>query len=87
MSGRMRPALLNQVIEDMSIMERQAHPALGKAKRDCIRALVNEKLLQSAGCSVCTMPDGTLARHLVLAETCGGDAPHCPECGREISEQ
>ena len=87
MSGKMRPALLNQVLEAMNIMERQAHPAFGKAKRDCIRTLVNEKLLQSAGCPVCTMPDGTLVRHLVLSETCGGDAPHCPGCGRWVSER
>lgn len=45
MSGKMRPALLNQVLEELNIMERQPHPALGKAKRDCIRELVREKLV------------------------------------------
>lgn len=43
MSGKMRPALLNQVLEELNIMERQPRPAFGKAKRDCIRALVHEK--------------------------------------------
>lgn len=42
MSGRIRPSLLQQVIEELNIMDRQAHPALGKAKRDCIRALIEE---------------------------------------------
>lgn len=45
MSGKMRPALLNQVLEELNIMERQPRPALGKAKRDCIRELVKEKLV------------------------------------------
>lgn len=84
MSGKMRPALLNQVLEELNIMERQPHPALGKAKRDCIRALVNEKLEANVGCALCTMPDGNFVKHLVLAETCDGDAVFCPQCGRKI---
>ena len=44
MSGKLRPSLLNQVLEELNIMERQAHPAFGKTKRDCIRELINQEL-------------------------------------------
>jgi len=44
MAGKLRPSLLNQVLEELNIMEREAHPAFGKAKRDCIRILVNQEL-------------------------------------------
>jgi len=47
MTGKMRPCLLNQVLEELNIMERQAHPAFGKAKRDCIRELVNQELTKN----------------------------------------
>lgn len=58
MPGKMRPSLLNQVIEELNIMERQPHPAFGKAKRDCIKALIFEKLKQIEGCEVCNVIDG-----------------------------
>ena len=44
MAGKLRPSLLNQVLEELNIMEHQAHPAFGKAKRDCIRELINREL-------------------------------------------
>jgi len=47
MAGKLRPCLLNQVLEELNIMDRQAHPAFGKAKRDCIRELVNQELNQT----------------------------------------
>lgn len=34
MSGKLRPSVLNQVIEELNIMEHLAHPALGKALRE-----------------------------------------------------
>ena len=54
MSGKMRPTLLNQVLEELNVMERQAHPALGKAKRDCIRELIREKQERSEMCENCS---------------------------------
>jgi hypothetical protein len=47
MSGKLRPVLLNQVLEELNIMERQAHPAFGKAKRDCIRELVDREFTKN----------------------------------------
>lgn len=44
MPGKLKPALLNQVLEELNIMERQPRPAFGKAKRDCIRELVAREI-------------------------------------------
>ena len=44
MAGKFRPSLLNQVLEELNIMERQVHPAFGKAKRYCIRELIKQEL-------------------------------------------
>jgi hypothetical protein len=49
MPGTLRPSLLRQVISEMDIMDREAHPALGKAKRDCIRALAKNELERQNG--------------------------------------
>ena len=38
-------------------------------------------------CELCSMPDGTPAKHLILAETCNGEAKFCPECGRPLTEE
>ena len=39
------------------------------------------------GCDLCTLPDGSKAKMLVLAETCDGAAPFCPLCGRPITDE
>ena len=39
------------------------------------------------GCDLCTLPDGSKAKMLVLAETCDGAAPFCPLCGRPITDK
>lgn len=38
-------------------------------------------------CELCSMPDGTPAKHLILAETCNGEAKYCPECGRPLTPE
>lgn len=49
MSGALRPSLLRQVISEMDIMDKKAHPAIEKAKRDCIRALAKNELERQNG--------------------------------------
>lgn len=38
-------------------------------------------------CELCSLPDGTPAKHLILAETCNGKASFCPKCGRPLTEE
>ena len=38
-------------------------------------------------CELCSISDGTPAKHLILAETCNGEAKYCPECGRPLTEE
>jgi len=44
MPGKIRPSLLKNILQELNIMERMPSPAFGKAKRDCIRELVNREL-------------------------------------------
>lgn len=37
-------------------------------------------------CNLCSLPNGQPARHLILSETCNGEANFCPECGRPITK-
>lgn len=38
-------------------------------------------------CKLCSLPDGRSAYRLILAETCGGEARFCPECGRPLTDE
>lgn len=48
-------------------------------------AHINRKALEP--CELCSISDGTPAKHLILAETCNGEAKFCPECGRPLTEE
>ena len=57
-------------------MERQAKPALGKAKRDCIRALVCERLEQPTIDTI-HAAGGRYCRECTYYETGTDDLPYC----------
>lgn len=38
-------------------------------------------------CELCSIADGTPAKHLILSETCNGEAKYCPECGRPLTPE
>ena len=38
-------------------------------------------------CKLCALPTGSAASQLILAETCGGEARFCPECGRPLTDE
>lgn len=38
-------------------------------------------------CWLCSISSGEPAKHLILPETCNGEAKYCPECGRPITPE
>lgn len=38
-------------------------------------------------CWMCSISSGEPAKHLILPETCNGEAKYCPECGRPITPE
>lgn len=38
-------------------------------------------------CWLCSISSGEPAKHLILPETCNGEAKYCPECGRPLTSE
>lgn len=53
---------------------------------DFLESLLLAEQKRDKGCDMCLFDDGTKVTHLVLAETCEGDANYCPRCGRDLTE-